>query len=64
VPGGETRGGLAYKETEEFIIALSGSFDVVVEYKNKKQICSLNRSYNGVYIPKGVCSSYCCFNLL
>lgn len=54
VPGGETRGGLAYKETEEFIIALSGSFDVHVDDGQRKECYPLNRSYNGVYIPKGL----------
>lgn len=53
VPGGEERGGLAYKETEEFIIAMSGSFDVVVDCGAGKEIYSLNRSYIGLYIPKG-----------
>lgn len=53
VPGGEARGGLAYKETEEFIIALSGSFDVVVDDGTQKSVNSLNRSYNGILIPKG-----------
>lgn len=53
VPGGEERGGLAYKETEEFIIAMSGSFDVVVDCGQGKEIFSLNRSYMGLYIPKG-----------
>lgn len=54
VPGGETRGGLAYKETEEFIIALSGSFDVHVDDGQRKECYPLNRSYNGVYVPKGL----------
>lgn len=54
VPGGEMRGGLAYKETEEFVIALSGSFDVVVDDGSSIQRISLNRSYYGVYIPKGM----------
>ena len=54
VPGGETRGGLAYKETEEFIIAMSGSFDVVVDYGNYTEKYSLNRSYMGLYIPGGL----------
>ena len=53
VPGGEARGGLAYKETEEFIIALSGSFDVVMDDGTHKSVNSLNRSYNGLLIPKG-----------
>ena len=54
VPGGETRGGLAYKETEEFIIALSGSFDVHVDDGQRRECYPLNRSYNGVYVPKGL----------
>jgi dTDP-4-dehydrorhamnose 3,5-epimerase-like enzyme len=53
VPGGETRGGLAYKETEEFVIALSGSFDVLIDNGIEVKTFSLNRSYNGVLIPKG-----------
>ena len=54
VPGGEKRGGLAYKETQEFIIALSGSFDVMLDDGSEVKTYSLNRSYNGVYIPGGV----------
>lgn len=53
VPGGETRGGLAYKETEEFVIALSGSFDVVVDDGSSIKRIALNRSYYGVHILKG-----------
>lgn len=51
VPGGETRGGHAYRTTEEFIIALSGSFDVILDEGNGKTKYSLNRSYNGLFIP-------------
>ncbi len=54
VPGGERRGGHAYRETEEFVIALSGSFDVIVDDGNEKKTFHLNRSYYGLYIPKGV----------
>ena len=54
VPGGEERGGVAYPETEEFIVAMSGSFDVVVDDGVTRQIFSLNRSYKGVYVPKGM----------
>jgi len=54
VPGGERRGGVAYEETEEFVVAMSGSFDVVLDYGNGKHIVPLNRSHKGVYIPKGV----------
>lgn len=53
VPGGETRGGLAYKNTEEFIVAMSGSFDVTVDDGHTTSKFSLNRSYMGLYIPKG-----------
>ncbi len=53
VPGGEERGGLAYKETEEFIVAMSGSFDVLVDDGEQQYHFSLNRSYMGVYVPAG-----------
>lgn len=52
VPGGEVRGGHAYKELQEFIVALSGSFDVVLEDGKERKIVSLNRSYFGLYVPK------------
>lgn len=54
VPGGEARGGHAYKENQEFVIALSGSFDVILDDGVEKKKFSLNRSYFGLYIPKGV----------
>ena len=54
VPGGESRGGHAYRKNEEFVIALSGSFDVVLDDGRQKQTYSLNRSYYGLYIPAGV----------
>ena len=53
VPGGEKRGGHAYKENEELIVALSGSFDVVLDDGKEKKTFSLNRSYYGLYVPKG-----------
>ena len=52
VPGGEIRGGHAYKTLQEVIIALSGSFDVVLNDGNKEMKFSLNRSYYGLYVPK------------
>jgi len=52
VPGGEVRGGHAFKETEELIVALSGSFDVMLHDGEKEYKFSLNRSYYGVFIPK------------
>ena len=54
VPGGESRGGHAYRETAEFVIAISGSFDVIVDDGKEKKTFHLNRSYYGLYIPKGI----------
>lgn len=54
VPGGETRGGHAFIEQQEFIVALSGSFDVVVDDGKKKKTFQLNRSYYGLFIPNGL----------
>src|SRR4051794_15942941 len=51
VPGGEKRGGHAYKENQEFIVALSGSFDVIVNDGKEEKIYQLNRSYYGLYVP-------------
>ena len=54
VPGGECRGGHAYKENKEFIIALSGSFDVIIEDGGNKKVFHLNRSYYGLFVPEGL----------
>lgn len=54
VPGGMDRGGHAYKENEEFIVALSGSFDVVLHDGVDERRFALNRSYCGLYVPKGM----------
>ncbi|MBK7498966.1 MAG: WxcM-like domain-containing protein [Ignavibacteriales bacterium] len=51
VPGGELRGGHAFKKNKEFIIALSGSFDVVIKDGKTRKKYSLSRSYYGLYIP-------------
>ncbi len=51
VPGGQQRGGHAYRESHEFIVALSGSFDVVLNDGQKEVVYSLNRSYYGLYVP-------------
>lgn len=52
VPGGEIRGGHAYKDLQEVIVALSGSFDVVLHDGADEQRFTLNRSYYGLYVPK------------
>lgn len=54
VPGGEMRGGHAYKRNQEFIVALSGSFDVVLDDGECEKIFSLNRSFYGIYVPQGI----------
>lgn len=53
VPGGENREGHAYHKNREFIIALSGTFDVLTDDGNSRRVFSLNRSYYGLYIPSG-----------
>ncbi|MEG1685028.1 MAG: FdtA/QdtA family cupin domain-containing protein [Bacteroides sp.] len=52
VPGGEIRGSHAFRQGEEFIVALSGSFDLVLNDGFEERRYSLNRSYMGIYIPK------------
>lgn len=54
VPGGITRGGHAEKNNEEVIIALSGAFEIVVDDGEHSKAFVLNRSYYGLYIPKGL----------
>ena len=54
VPSGFDRGGHAYKESEEFIVALSGSFDVELDDGKQKQTYQLNRSYKGLYVAKAM----------
>lgn len=51
VPGGEMRGGHAYKTLHECFIALSGSFDVVLDDGTERRTMSLNRSYLGLFVP-------------
>jgi len=51
VPGGAERGGHAHKELHQFIVAMSGSFDVVVDDGRVRDRCHLNRSYRGLYLP-------------
>lgn len=54
VPGGKARGGHAFRQNEEFIVALSGAFDVIVDDGKEKKRFALNRSYYGLYIPAGL----------
>ena len=54
VPGGMERGEHAYKENQEFIVALSGSFDVVLDDSINKLVYPLNRSYKGLYVAIGI----------
>ena len=54
VPGGIARGGHAEKNNEEFIIALSGAFEIIIDDGTRSKTFVLNRSYNGLYIPKGL----------
>ena len=51
VPGGEIRGSHAFKKSQELIIALSGSFDVVLNDGKQESKYTLNRSYEGLYVP-------------
>lgn len=54
VPGGEKRGGHAFRHNQELIVALSGSFDVVLtNAAGERQVWHMNRSYYGVYVPNG-----------
>ena len=50
VPGGAERGGHAHKNLHQLIIALSGSFDVILDDGKQKRRFHLNRSYNGIYV--------------
>ena len=54
VPGGESRGGHAFRTNDEFIIALSGAFDVIVDDGIQKTKYTLNRSYYGLFVPAGL----------
>lgn len=54
VPGGEKRGGHAYRNNEEFIVALSGAFDIIINDGREKRRFQLNRSYYGLYVPNGL----------
>ena len=57
IPGGEDRGAHAHKECQQFLIAGSGSFNVLVDDGNNKKTFNLNRPYYGLHIPPGVWAS-------
>ena len=54
VPGGEDRGGHAYLKNKEFIVAISGSFDLVLDNGRAKEMFHLNRSHYGVLVENGI----------
>lgn len=54
IPGGEKRYGHAFKEQHEFIVALSGSFDIILNDGEEEKVYTLNRSYMGVYVPNRI----------
>ena len=54
VPGGEYRGGHAFREQSEFIVALSGSFDIEIDNGKNIETYRMNRSYYGLFVPKGL----------
>jgi dTDP-4-dehydrorhamnose 3,5-epimerase-like enzyme len=54
VPGGESRGGHAHRRLEQFVIVTSGSFDVVLDDGRKRWTVTLNRSFDGLDIPRMV----------
>jgi dTDP-4-dehydrorhamnose 3,5-epimerase-like enzyme len=54
VPSGATRGGHAHKRSEQLIIALSGSFEVLLDDAYTKKSFFLNRPHYGLYIPPGI----------
>ena len=54
VPGGQVRGGHAFRSQQEFIVALSGSFEVEIHDGKEATIYALNRSYYGLFIPAGL----------
>ncbi|PWS28279.1 hypothetical protein DHW03_11500 [Pedobacter yonginense] len=57
IPGGESRGAHAHKECHQFLIAASGSFEVLLDDGKTKRIIQLNRPYIGLHIPPGIWAS-------
>ena len=56
IPGGEFRGGHAHKELHQFIVAVSGSFDITLDDGHNKKTVSLNRPYYGLHVIPGIWS--------
>ena len=54
IPGGETRGAHAHKELRQCLIALSGSFDVILDNGKERRTITLNRPDRGLLIPNGI----------
>src|SRR5437016_2984430 len=54
VPGGQKRGGHTFKTQQELVVALSGSFDIVIHDGKSENSFHLNRSYYGLFIPSGL----------
>ncbi len=54
VPGGESRGGHAHKKLQQFIVAASGSFDVILDDGELKRTFTLNRPYQGLLVVPGI----------
>ena len=57
IPGGESRGAHAHKECHQFVVASSGSFEVLLDDGNTRRIVQLNRPYHGLYIPPMIWAS-------
>lgn len=57
IPGGESRGAHAHKECHQFLVAASGSFEVLLDDGKTQRIVQLNRPYIGLHIPPGIWAS-------
>ena len=57
IPGGENRGAHAHKECHQFLIAASGSFEVILDDGNVKKTVMLNQPFKGLHIPPGIWAS-------